>query len=262
MKHMDLHESTQKTIQWLNAEMQQRISMEKNLDRRHLLDALTIRQQNSLGFLKLIHTRRADMEEAQKNAREPEAWLKVLLHPAGGLVMPVLIVTAALLGWKVATIILSILALVRAVLVLVFPAKPAKETVCEVYEPYVNEEELDDFLRNQRDGILADAGSILQQFAVAASKSETQAESDLISLLCALSEAAADHPDCDDLGYPLSILETRFYRMGLELVHYSPEDEDLFEIITANYREHERWPAIRSRENGLLIHKGQYLKKH
>jgi len=262
MKHITLQDGIQYAKTWLAQEMQQRISTETNPDRKDLLTALTARQQSSLECLSLIHSRMDDPLAPQQDIRQAEPWLQALLHPIGGLLMPVLIVTAALLGWKVVTIVLSILALVRAVLVLVFPAKPKKEYLHVVHDPCMDQSELDNFLCNQRSGILADANSILQQFAVATSKNEELAETDLVNLLHSLYEAAADNPDCKDLSYPLSILEARFYRMGLNLVHYAPENEKLFKIINSKGREHERYPAICSRENGLLIHEGQYVKKH
>ena len=82
---------------------------------------------------------------------------------------------------------------------------------------------------------------------------------DAVELYCALYEAALDVPDKETLAYPLSILKMSLMERGMEPVGYTPATAALFDVMPADTEGEMRWPAIRSRENGVILKRGLYL---
>lgn len=257
MKKLDPTAASAFSSEWLEQEMKNQLGSETDIARKRLITTFFTRQKKTLECLNLVQA-----DEPQKKQQlalnDQEKWLQILLHPAANLVLPAIILVLALLKLNIPTMVLCVLLLVRAVLLLLVkpdkkPAQPQKTT------PYVDDDALSGFLREQRNAIAIDVDSIMSQFATVNVKEQKTITGDLVSVYLSLFEARVDAPDNDDLSYPLSVLKTCLHRSGLEVVRYSPENAALFDVMDVDYPSQERTPAIRSREDGVIVKKGLYL---
>ena len=260
MDKLNLEKSRRIAENWLDDHRLDAVAAVPEEEKR-LLETLYARQRGSLEYLKLI---RLDMgQSAAGRDEEPEKWLRLLAHPVFDVLLPVLVVTFVLLGWQVASIVTAILCVLRGLLTAVHPALRRRTTpvLPEVHEPYLQEDELTRFLQLQTDRIAIDAASIAERQAVTLVRERQDVGEDAVELYCALYEAALEVPDPESLAYPLSILKMSLLERGLEPVAYSGDTAALFDIMPADCEEGMRWPAIRSRENGVILKRGLYLRR-
>lgn len=259
MKKLDPTAASQFTSEWLEQEMKNQLAVETDIARKRLITTFFTRQKKAFECLNLIQA-----DEPQKKQQlalnDQEKWLQILLHPAANLVLPVIILVLALFRLFIPTVVFCVLLLVRAVLLLLVKpegrsAQPRKAT------PYVDDDALSGFLRDQRNAITIDVDSIMSQFATVNVKEQKTITGDLVSVYLSLFETKVDAPDNEDLSYPLSVLKTCLHRSGLEVVRYSPENAALFDVMDVDYPSQERTPAIRSLENGVIVKKGLYLNE-
>ena len=259
MKKLDPTVASQASAKWLEEEMEKQLSVETDMARKRLITTLFARQKKSIQCLNLI---KADdpAKKQQLALADQEKWLQILLHPAANLLLPVIVLVLAIFRLNIPTAVVCVLMLVRAVLLLLVKPKDKPEEP-QVNTPYVDDEELSGFLRDQRNAISIDVDSIMSQFATANVKEHKGIVNDLIAAYLSLYEAKVDAPDNDDLAYPLSVMKTCLYRCGLDVISYSPETAALFDVMDVDYPSHERTPAIRNREDGIIVKKGLYLNE-
>lgn len=259
MKKFDPTLASQLSANWLEDEMQKQLSVETDMARKRLITTFYARQKKSIECLNLI---KADdpKKQQQLELANQEKWLQILLHPAGNLVLPVIILVLALFKLNIPTAVVCVLMLVRSVLLLLVKPKEQKEEP-QVHTPYVDDEELAGFLRDQRNAISIDVDSIMSQFATVNVKEHKGTINDIITAYISLYEAKVDAPDNADLSYPLSVLKTCLHRSGLDVISYSPENAALFDVMDVDYPSQERTPAIRNREDGIIVKKGLYLNE-
>ena len=259
MKKLDPSAASQLSADWLDQEMQNLLNVETDMARKRLITTFFARQKKTIECLNLIKA--DDPKKKQQLAlADQEKWLQILLHPAANLVLPVIILVLALFKLNIPTAVACALMLVRSVLLLLVKPKDKPEEP-QVSTPYVDDEALSGFLRDQRNAIAIDVDSIMSQFTTANAKEQKGITNDLISVYLSLYEAKVDAPDNDDLSYPLSVLKTCLHRSGLDVIHYSPENAALFDVMDVDYPSQERTPAIRSREDGIIVKKGLYLNE-
>lgn len=261
MKKLDPNQGSQLAAEWLEDEMNKQLNVETDTSRKRLISTFYARQIKSMEALELIQADEPPKKQRLELA-EQGRWLNILLHPAGHLLFPVIILVLAMFRLNIPTAIAAVLMLVRAVLLLlVRPDRKKEPETPPVSTPYVDDEDLTGFLRDLRNAISIDVDSLMSQFATTGIKEQKGVASDLVTVYTSLYEASVDAPDNDDLSYPLSVLKTCLYRVGMEVVHYSPENALLFDMMDVDYPSQERTPAIRSREDGILIRKGLYLNE-
>lgn len=257
MKKLDPSAASKLSADWLDQEMQNLLNVETDMARKRLITTFFARQKKTIECLNLI---KADEKKQQLALADQEKWLQILLHPAANLVLPVIILVLALFKLNIPTAVACVLMLVRSVLLLLVKPKDKPEEP-QVSTPYVDDEALSGFLRDQRNAIAIDVDSIMSQFATANVKEQKGITNDLIAVYLSLYEAKVDAPDNDDLSYPLSVLKTCLHRSGLDVIHYSQENAALFDVMDVDYPSQERTPAIRSREDGIIVKKGLYLNE-
>lgn len=259
MKKLEPTLGSQAAAKWLDEEMEKQLSVETEMARKRLITTFFARQKKSMECLNLIKS--DDPEQKQKlELATQEKWLQILLHPAGNLVLPVIVLVLALFKLNIPTAVMCVLMLVRAVLLLLVKPKEQKDE--DIFtKPYVDDEELAGFLRDLRNNIAIDVDSIMSQFATVNVKEQKGTIDDLVKAYLALYEARVDAPDNDDLSYPLSVMKACLYRSGLDVVNYSAENAALFDVMDVDYPSQERTPAIRSREDGIIVKKGLYLNE-
>ncbi len=261
MKKLDPAEGSRLAVEWLEEEMQKQLSLETDMGRKRLFTAFYGRQKKCMEALRLVRAEKPEEKPALTLA-EQEKWLEILLHPAGNLVLPVIIMVLALFRLNIPTAIVCVLMLVRSVLLLLVKQDKKKDrTEQKPMTPYVDDDDLTQFLRSLRADVAIDVNSVMSQFATVNVKEQKNTVGDMITVFAALYEAKVDDPQNDDLSYPLSVLKSSLHRVGLEVVSYSPENAALFDVEEVNYPSQERTPAIRNREDGIIVKKGYYLKE-
>lgn len=260
MDKLNLDKSRRVAENWLDDHRLDALSTAPEEEKR-LLETLYARQRGSLEYLKLI--RLEEGKPTKERDDEPEKWLLWLAHPVIDVLLPVAVLTLVLLDLKIAAVAVAILAALRGLLLAVHPAlrRRTTPTLPEVHEPYLPEDELLRFLQHQTDRIAIDAASIAERQAVTLVRERQDVGEDAVELYCALYEAALDMPDREALAYPLSILKMSLLERGLEPVAYSDDAAALFDVMPADCEEGMRWPAIRSRENGVILKRGLYLRR-
>lgn len=259
MEQLNLNKSRQLAENWLDDHRRDALAAAPEEERR-LLETLYTRQRGSLEYLKLIQL---DMGAPIREEEEPEKWLTLMAHPVLDVLLPVIVLAFVLLGWDLASVISAILSVLRGLLIASNPAlrRGYRPTVHEVHEPYLEEAQLTRFLQQQTDRIAIDAASIAERQAVTLVRERQDVGEDALELYCALYEAALDVPDPEPLAYPLSILKMSLLERGLEPVPYSEATAALFDVMPADCEGEMRWPAIRSRENGVILKRGLYLRR-
>lgn len=259
MKKLEPTIGSQAAGKWLDEEMEKQLSVETDIARKRLITMFYARQQKAIQCLELIRTDDPQKKQQLELASQ-EKWLQILLHPAGNLVLPALILVLALFRLNILTAVACVLMLIRTVILLL--VKPRKETEDPPFpKPYVDDEELAGFLREQRNAIAIDVDSVMSSFTTVNVKEHKGTVNDLITAFLALYEAQVDAPDNEDLAYPLSVLRACMHRSGLEVVSYSPETAGLFDVMEVDYVSQQRTPAIRNREDGIIVKKGLYLNE-
>jgi len=259
MKKLEPVNGMQAAAKWLDEEMHKQLSVESDMARKRLITTFYARQKKSMECLNLIQSD-DPAKKQQLELASQEKWLQILLHPAGNLVLPVIILVLALFKLNIPTAVMCVLMLVRTVLLLLVKPKDDKEEP-PFAKPYVDDEDLAGFLRDQRNAISIDVDSIMSSFATVNVKEHKGTVNDLITAYLSLYEAHVDAPDNADLSYPLSVLKTCLHRSGLDVIPYSAENAALFDIMDVDYPSQMRTPAIRSREDGITVKKGLYLNE-
>lgn len=262
MERMKLNECRREAESWIDAQQQELIAAETDENRRRLLTTLYSRQRDSMDYLSLIRLDRGeDKAPAEAAPVRPEKWETVLMHPLCEMLLAV--TTLAFVGaeLQLPAILTAALTLVRAIIVRSRPQKKERVIVAEVHEPYLTRAELERFLRLQGDRIAADAEAISTQYAVADVRVARGMENDFGNIYCALYEAQVDDPGNPDIAYPLSVARTNLYKLGYEPVEYSPETAAMFDVLPTEGEDQLRCPALRSRENGVVLKKGLILRR-
>lgn len=261
MDHLTLLKCRRMAENWLDEQQRKDLAAAPDEETQRLIRTLYARQRGSLEYLSLIQL---DMG-AQRNAHEdgePEKWLLALAHPLVDLLLMVAVLAFVLLEWQLPAVVAAILAALHVLLRITHPAlrRKPRAALPEVHEPYVPEADMARFLRQQTERIQADAASIAERQAITLVRERQDVGEDAVELYCALHEAALDVPDPQLLAYPLSILRMSLLERGLEPVAYAPDTAALFDVMPADCPEGMRWPAIRSRENGVIVKRGLYLR--
>lgn len=259
MKKLEPVNGMQAAAKWLDEEMHKQLSVESDMARKRLITTFYARQKKSMECLNLVQSD-DPVKKQQLELASQEKWLQILLHPAGNLVLPVIILVLALFKLNIPTAVMCVLMLVRTVLLLLVKPKDDKEEP-PFAKPYVDDEDLAGFLRDQRNAITIDVDSIMSSFATVNVKEHKGTVNDLITAYLSLYEAHVDAPDNADLSYPLSVLKTCLHRSGLDVIPYSAENAALFDVMDVDYPSQMRTPAIRSREDGITVKKGLYLNE-
>lgn len=281
MEQLKLKDGRRLAEAWLTEQQQTQLSAETDENRRRLLTTLYSRQQESMDYLTLI---RLDLGKPQNHTEaapaRPGLMERVLTHPAWDAALPAALL-ALVMGlsltqgewndqaatwqvqaakWLIPAALLCAGMMARGLLMLLKPRKTSCPVVPEVHEPYLNRAELERFLRLQGDRIAVDAESIAAQYAITDVKVARGMENDFGNIFCALYEAQVDAPDNEDIAYPLSIAQRNLLKLGYEPVAYSAETASMFDILPTDGPDEMRCPALRSRENGVVLKKGLYLR--
>ena len=245
---------------YLDDQLHQALANARDEEQRKLLRTLYARQKGALEYLSLVQL---DMgKPAGEEGPEPGKALRMVTHPLAELLLLVLLLTFVLLEMQVPAVAAGIAAALLALIRLTHPAlrRKRRPVLPEVHEPFVTGTDMTRFLRRQTDGIAVDAASIAERQAVTLVRERQDVGADAVELYCALCETALDIPEPQLLSYPLSVLKMTLLERGLEPVAYSEETAALFDIMPADCPEGMRWPAIRSRENGVVHKRGLYLR--
>ncbi len=260
MERMKLKEGRRMAEKWLEEQRQEQTACEMDENRRRLLATLYSRQQDSMDYLSLI---RLDMGETHPAApvAKPEKWEKVLAHPLCELLLTVVTLVFVAADWELPAVLTAALALARTLLGRRMP-RQERRVISEVHEPYIARAELERFLHLQADRIGTDAEAISTQYAVTDVKVSRGMENDFGNIFCALYEAQVDDPDNQDIAYPLSIARANLYRLGYEPVEYTPATAAMFDVLPTEGEDQLRCPALRSRENGVVLKKGLMLRRY
>lgn len=261
MDRMKLSDGRRMADQWLEEHRQEQLEAAEDESRRRLLNTLYTRQRDSMDYLSLI---RLDLGNEKKPsdapARQPGRLTSLLAHPLAGTGLAIVTLVFASMEMQLPTILSAVALLARALMMYAVPPKKERVIVAEVHEPYVNREELERFLRMQEDRIQADAESVIAQHAVSDIRTARGMEKDFGNIYCALYEAQVDDPGNGDLAYPLSIARMNLYKLGYEPVEYSEETAAMFDVLPVEGEDQLRCPALRSRENGVVLKKGLWLR--
>ena len=260
MEQLNLQKSRRMAENWLDDHRRAAVASASE-DERRLLETLYARQKGSMEYLGLI---RLDMgQHADEEERELPMALTIPAHPAVCLLLLVAVLTFVLLKWQVPAVVAAIIALLQGLLMVICSVLGGKKGVVvpEVHEPYLVESELAHFLQQQSERIAVDAASIAERQAVTLTRERQDVGEDAVELYCALYEAALDVPDKEVLAYPLSVLKMSLLERGLEPVEYTDKSAGLFDVMPADCPGEMRWPAIRSRENGVVLKRGLYLRR-
>lgn len=257
MKKLTPEAAGTQAASWMDIELNKQLALETNPTRKQLTKILYLRQKKAVACLGLVKNEEL-AKKTKPNVREQEPWLQILLHPLGNLLLPVLVLVLAIFKLNILTAIASVLMLVRAVMMLLFKPQNAPEEPQQAV-PFVEDTDLDAFLRELRRTIGIDVDSIMNQFTAANVKELKGTMDDVITAYTALYEAGVDAPDNDSLSYPLTMLAASLRRAGLDVVHYAPENAAMFEVMDVEYSSMERTPAIVHHDNGVIVKKGLYL---
>lgn len=280
MEQMKLKEGRRMADEWL-AGQQEQLKGETDENRRRLLTTLYSRQQDSMDYLALI---RLDMGKPRAAAApaptRPGRLETILTHPLCGMALSAVLL-ACVMGlalsqgewdeqetkwqiqaaqWLIPAALACAMMLARGLVMLLKPRREVRPVVPEVHEPYLNRVELERFLRLQSDRIAADAESIAAQYAITDVKVARGMENDFGNIYCALYEARVDAPENEDIAYPLSIAQRNLLKLGYEPVEYNAETASMFDVLPTDGPDEMRCPALRSRENGVVLKKGLYLR--
>ena len=254
---MKLNEGRHLAQEWLEQRWQEQLAAAETENDRRLVNTLYQRQRDSLEYLTLF---RVDTGVATQRpqAAKPAMWERVLAHPLCEMALAVLALIFAVTEMQIPAVLTAVGLLLRVLAVRAMP-REKRQVVPEVHEPYLERDGLERFLRLQQERIAADAASISTQYAVEDMKIARGMENDFGNIYCALYEAQVDDPGNEDLSYPLSIARMNLFKLGYEPVAYAPETAALFDVLPAEGGDQLRCPAIRSRENGVVLKKGLYL---
>lgn len=245
---------------YLDDQLRQALDNACDEEQKKLLKTLYARQKGALEYLSIVQL---DMGTPRvEEIAEPGKALGIMTHPLAELLLMVLLLTFVLLQMQVPAVAAGIAATLLALVRLTHPALRSRRrpVLPEVHEPFVEETDMTRFLHRQTDRIAVDAASIAERQAVTLVRERQDVGADAVELYCALWEAALDIPEPQLLSYPLSMLKMTLLERGLEPVAYSEETAALFDIMPADCPEGMRWPAIRSRENGVVHKRGLYLR--
>lgn len=262
MDHMNLNESRRTAEQWLEACRQAQISAAEDEHRRRLLNTLYSRQRDSMDYLGLI---RLDLGPQRSPGKDegvrPSRWMRLLRHPLVDVALTLATLVLVALEQQLPALLTAVALLVRALLLLALPKKQERVLVAEVHEPYLRRDELERFLRLQEERIRADAENIAGQYAASDVRTARGMEKDFGNIYCALYEAQVDDPSNGDLAYPLSIARMNLFKLGYEPVEYSDQTAAMFDVLPTEGEDQLRCPALRSRENGVVLKKGLCLRR-
>lgn len=245
---------------YLTEQLHRALENTRDEEQKKLLKTLYARQMGALEYLSIVQL---DMgKPAGEDDPEPGKALRMATHPLTELLLMVALVTFVLLDMQAPAVAAGIAATLLALVRLTHPALRGRRrpVLPEVHEPFVTQADMDRFLRQQTDRIAVDAASIAERQAVTLVRERQDVGADAVELYCALCETALDIPEPQLLSYPLSVLKMTLLERGLEPVAYSEETAALFDIMPADCPEGMRWPAIRSRENGVVHKRGLYLR--
>ena len=245
---------------YLDTQLNQALANARDEEQKKLLKTLYARQKGALEYLSMVQL---DMgKPAAEDAPEPGKALRAVTHPAVEMALMVALLTFVLLRMQVPAVAVGIAATLLALVRLMHPGLRSRRrpVLPEVHEPFVTGADMERFLRRQTDRIAADAASIAERQTVTLVRERQDVGADAVELYCALCETALDIPEPQLLSYPLSVLKMTLLERGLEPVAYSAETAALFDIMPADCPEGMRWPAIRSRENGVVHKRGLYLR--
>ena len=260
MESLSLLKCRQLAISWLDSQLQKELNAAADEEQRRLLRTHYARQKNALEYLSLIQM---DMGKPAASGDIPELGkaLRFAAHPLTEVVLMAALMTFVLTDMQLPAVAAGVAASFLALLRLTHPAlrQRTRPVVPEVHEPFVDAADMDRFLHQQTDRILQDAQSIAERQTVKITRERQDVGADAVEMYCALYEAALDIPDPQLLAYPLSVLKMTLLERGLEPVGYTPETAALFDIMPADCPEGMRWPAIRSRENGVVHKRGLYF---
>ena len=262
MDKLSLLKSRRMAENWLDESLQQALAAARDEEQRRLLKTLYARQKGALEYLSLVQLDMGQNKPVQHDAPELGKPLAILTHPVVEVVLAVALVSCVVLEQTFPAVALSVLTALMAFTRLTHPALRRKQrpVLPEVHEPFVEETDMQRFLRQQTDRIAADAASIAERQAVTLVRERQDVGEDAVELYCALVEASLDVPDPQLLAYPISMLKMALLERGLEPVAYAPETAALFDLMPADCPEGMRWPAIRNRETGEVLKRGLYLR--
>ncbi len=248
------------------------IDKAEETQQKRIIGTISQRLEDALGVLDSVEAEAAEQAAASGGKSLKEKAVKLLLHPAvsvGLLVCAMVpgVFLIALAGdetqcriWAIRLMLVLALILARAVFGLVRASrkeaareKPAAVAGIDLMRAKVTVTKL-------AGTMLGDSKAIAAMFAEEKRRAGDTFENEVIRMYSSLYEARIDNPEVEDLNYVITLAEMLLRKMGIREVLYTPEQENLFDIQEADYRDEMRVPALIREKTGEVVRKGEYIR--